>query len=128
MRINNEDILEIDGVRIEPDMGASFNLKPIYLGHIADFSIQLIFSGSPVGSFKLQASNDAGRISANSEPNQYAAVTNWTDILGSSQSITASGDHTWTGKGAGYLWVRVVYTRVSGTGTLTSARSNLKGV
>lgn len=128
MKINNEDILEIDEVRSTLDMGASFTSKPIYLGHISDYSIQLIFTGSPVGSFSLQVSNDAGRISANSEANQYAGVSNWTDLMGSSQSITASGDHTWVAKGAGYLWVRVVYTRVSGSGTLTSARANLKGV
>lgn len=128
MKINNEDILDIDGVRTEPSLGASFELKPLYLGSIADYSIQLVFSGTPVGSWKLQVSNDPGRITANSESGKYTGVTNWTDLTGSAQSITEAGDHTWNAKGTGYLWVRVVWTRVSGTGTLTSARQNVKGV
>lgn len=72
-------------------------------------SIQAVFSGTPVGTFKLQISNDA--------VNAAASVTNWSDYTGSSTSISAAGDYVWNLSSAGYRWVRVVYTKISGTGT-----------
>lgn len=128
MRIFNEDILDVDGVRTTPAMASSFNLHPIYLGHIVDYSIQLVFTGSPGGNFKLQASNDPGQPNAASEAQQVVGVTNWTDVLDSAQTISAAGNHVWTVENAGYTWVRVVWTATSGSGTLTSARANGKGV
>lgn len=128
MRIFNEDILDVDNVRTEPDMASSFTLHPVYLGHIVDYSIQLVFTGTPGGNFKLQASNDLGNINAASEANQVVDLSNWTDIADSAQTISAAGDHTWSVDNAGYRWVRVVWTATSGSGTLTSARVNGKGV
>ena len=128
MRIFNEDILEVDGIRQTKDMSANFNLHPIYLGHIVDYSIQLVFTGTPGGNFKLQASNDPGRPNATSEAQQVEDIVNWTDVLDSAQTISAAGNHTWTVENAGYLWVRVVWTQTSGSGTLVTARANGKGV
>lgn len=128
MRIFNEDILQVDGVRSTKDMSSSFNLAPVYLGHIVNYSIQLVFTGTPQGNFKLQVSNDQGRPNAQSEAEQSSGVVNWTDVAGSAQAITAAGDHTWTVEDAGYLWVRVVWTQTGSSGTLTSARGNGKGV
>lgn len=128
MRIFNEDILDVDNVRTTPDMASSFALNPIYLGHIVDYSIQLVFTGTPGGNFKLQVSNDLGNINATTEAEQVAGVTTWTDVAGSPQTISAAGDHTWAVDNAGYRWVRVVWTATSGSGTLISARVNGKGV
>lgn len=123
MRIANEDLL--NGTL--PDMVGSFNLRALWLGHICNYSIQLIFTGAPVGTFKLQASNDPGMPDGGQTP-QAANVTNWTDITGSPQAISAAGNIMWNVENAGYTFVRVVYTVTSGTGTLTSARANVKGV
>lgn len=128
MRIFNEDILDVDGVRTTPSLATSFQLHPIYLGHIVDFSIQLVFTGTPGGNFKLQVSNDLGKINATSEAEQVSGVTNWTDVADSAQTISAAGDHTWAVENAGYRWVRVLWTFTGGSGTLTSARVNGKGV
>jgi len=128
VRIFNEDILEVDGVRTAPSMAANFTLHPIYLGHIVDYSIQLVFTGTPGGNFKLQVSNDLGKINSTTEAEQVSNVTNWTDVAGSPQTISAAGDHTWAVENAGYRWVRVVWTQTSSTGTLVSARVNGKGV
>lgn len=127
MRINNEDLLEINGTRATISMGTSFNTKPIWLGHICNFSIQLVFTGTPNGTFTLQLSNDLGHPNAQSETQQYADVTNWTTITDSAQPITAAGDHTYQFANAGFRWVRVVWTQSSSTGTLTIARCNVKG-
>lgn len=128
MRINNENLLLVDNVAQSGDLGANLNMKPIWLGHICNYAIQLTFTGTPNGTFKLQASNDPGRPNASSEAEQYAAVTHWTDITDSDQPISAAGDHMWQVENAGYTWVRVVWTRNAGTGTITVARCNVKGV
>lgn len=107
-------------------LGASATLTPVWLGHIVNYSLQLVFTGTPAGTFKLQCSNDPGRPSAQGTP-EYDTVVNWTDIADSSQAVSAAGDITWDVQNAGYVWVRVVYTRSSSTGSLTSARFNVKG-
>jgi hypothetical protein len=125
LRISNENLLSENGPE---DMSANFELRPIYLGHIAQYAIQLVFTGTPGGNFKLQCSNDPGSINSATRTMQPYNVTNWTDILDSAQTISAAGNHTWNAENVGYLWVRVVWTQTSGSGSLDSAIANLKGV
>lgn len=121
MRIKNEQLI-LSGT----DMTSNITSDPIYLGHIANFAIQLVFTGTPNGTFKLQCSNDQGASANNIE---YALISNWTDIDGSSQVISASGNHLWNVQNCGYRWVRVVWTDSStGAATITSAVANVKGV
>lgn len=122
MRIGNENL-----ITVPVDMVGSFNLRALWLGHICNYSIQIVFTGSPVGAFKLQASDDPGMPDGSPSP-QSTGVTNWTDITNSSQSVSAAGNIMWDVQNAGYTWVRVAYTVTSGTGSLTSARANVKGV
>lgn len=124
MRIHNEDLLDDTG---PIDLSVAQELKPVWLGHIMHYSIQLQFSGSPAGSFKLQASNDEGRINASDSANQ-SPITHWTDIADSSVSVDEAGDCLWQVENVGYNWVRVVWTPTSGAGSLTLARANVKGV
>lgn len=121
-------MLEIDGVRTTPSMGSSFTLKPTWLGHICNFSIQLVFTGTAQGTFSLEMSNDLGHPNAQSEAQQYADVVNWTHIDDSDQPILTGGDHSYQFENAGFRWVRVRWVHDSSTGTLTSARANVKGV
>jgi hypothetical protein len=127
VRIANENLLIVDDAPVSGAMVSSFNMRPIYLGHIAHYAIQLIFTGSPNGNFKLQVSNDPGSPFKAGDSAKYSGVTNWTDMANSSFTITAAGDVMWDVQNAGHLWVRVVWTAVSGSGTLTSAIANLKG-
>lgn len=124
MRVFNEDLL--NGTPVS--MASSFNLKPIWLGHIANYAIQLVFTGTPGGNFKLQCSNDVGNPTGASEAEKYATVVNWTDVTDSAQTISAAGNHVYDVQNAGYNWVRVVWTQTSSTGSLTSARAYGKGV
>lgn len=124
MRIGNDDLIESGTLT---DMAQSITGTPTYLGHICNFAIQLVFTGLPVGSFKLQVSSDEGS-PTQAAPGNYANVTHWSDVAGSTQAITAAGTHMWEVADSGNCWVRFVYTRVSGTGTLTSAICNIKGV
>lgn len=130
MRVGNEDLLSVDGTRATKSLAANATVKPLWLGHISDYSIQLVFTGTPAGTFKLQASVDAGSPSAQGDAAKYSAVVNWTDVPSSSQVVAAAGTVMWNIVDAGYNWVRVVYTDggTGGTGTLTSARAYVKGV
>lgn len=85
------------------------------------FSIQAVWTGTPTGAFKLQGSNDVGTT------DDGAGVTNWTDIAGSSSSVSgAAGNQLWTVGLCGYRWVQLVYTNASGTGTVAGIRAVTK--
>lgn len=124
MRVKNENLIEAGPL----DLSVSQTLRPVWLGHIANFSIQLFFTGTPGGSFTLQASNDPGQIDQAGQAVQYAGVTNWTTVADSAFTVSAAGDVMWDVQNTGYNWVRVVWTQTSGSGSLTSARAYVKGV
>lgn len=117
MRIANDTIISAP-----ESLAISWTSDPIWLGHVADYSIQLIFTGTPQGVFRLQCSNDK-----ETNVETAAGVANWTHVAGSTQSIDEAGDHTWSVSDAGYRWVRVQWIPMTGTGTLTAARFNSKG-
>jgi len=125
MRIQNQDMIkDISGT----DMTSNITSAAIYLGHIANFSIQAVFTGATIdGSFKLQSSNDAGPNNVH-EKNQ-ATIVNWTDVGNTNQAIVAAGDHMYNIQNCGYRWVRLVWTdSASAAGTITVARFNVKGI
>lgn len=88
------------------DMSANITSSDIPLDFKSGFSVQAVFTGAPDGSFKMQVSND-----------DTASPTNWSDVTGSSQAITAAGDIMWVYDGAHFKWARIVFTFSSGTGT-----------
>lgn len=99
------------------------------ISFLDDLGIQLNFSGSPVGNFQVQVSADHAQ-DASSPPNTTVAgnwiplvVTYWTG------AAFATGTDIPTSLGSPiYLdlallsapWIRVVYTKTSGTGTLNA--------
>lgn len=106
-------------------MGASINSKGMELFQGFVYSIQAIWTGaSAAGTIKIQVSND------NVPPVQYssmgddasnpsARVINWIDYPATDQTISGPGQFMWNFSDTGYAWVRVVFTRASGTGSLT---------
>lgn len=98
------------------DMSASINSDPIDVKNLVIGSLQLIFTGAPVGSFKLQCSNDVYDFLK--QPGIQPAPTNWTDVADSTVAISAAGNVVYNLSSLGYDILRLVYTRSSGTGSL----------
>lgn len=89
-------------------------------------SIQAVWTGSPVGNFTIETSDDAGATLPDGYPNP-ASISNWTTYSGSSQAAGGgSGSFVWRITACPDRWVRLKYTRSSGTGSV-SARFNAKG-
>ena len=119
MRVNNEPNIIPAGTV----MNADINSVAIPLNQIFGYAIQIFFTGTPTGTFKLQSSCDAN--SGNTNP------VNWSDISKSTFSVTAAGDVEWNVTDVGYTWVRVVYTDGSSglsTAIITVAQINIKGI
>jgi hypothetical protein len=121
--------LTISGVPITgTSMASSFATDAVNLISIYAYSIQVVWGGgsSPVGTFKLQGSNDAG------DSGTGQGVTppvNFTDITSSPQSISgAPGSILFDVTECSYRWVRLVYTATSGSATISDAMMNVKGI
>ena len=123
MRTGNEN-LGFSGT----DLSTNQTSYDLFLSNIFNYSIQLVFTGSPVGTFKLQCSNDQGNPVTPTQTEQNSGVVHWTDVASSSTSVSGAGNILFDVQNTGYRWVRVVYTASSGSGTLTVARFNLKGI
>ena len=85
-------------------MAASSNSQAAILDHVNDVCIQCIYTGSPVGSLKAQASNNG---------------TDWSDVTGSTVAVSAADNTVYNFANVAYIKLRIVYTRTSGTGSLT---------
>lgn len=86
-------------------MGADITSDSQQLTNMFGFSIQAVYTGSPVGALKLEASLDK--------------VT-WNDVEDSSVSITDAGSTLWNVSEVQYPYVRVFYDFTSGSGSLTA--------
>lgn len=104
-------------------MAASSNSIGVDVNQLNLMSIQAYWpsTGTPVGTLKVQVSNDRVSVSTTSDP--AANVVNWTDYTGSTTTVNGAGDVLYNMTFAGYRWARLVYTRTSGTGTLNASFS-----
>ena len=83
------------------DMSGNLFSTIVDLGEIVHYSVQEIYSGSPVGSILIQASNDGASFST--------IDTN---------AISTSGSKMFNSE-AGFRYLKVSYTFGSGTGSLS---------
>jgi hypothetical protein len=99
---------------------AAYNVAQMY-----GFAIQAVFTGTPTGTFKLQSSSDP----ATSYEDLNNIPVNWSDIISSPYSVTASGSYMWNVFDAMFTWVRLVYTDTSGgtSAAVLNVRINAKG-
>lgn len=100
---------------------------PLWVGTAALFGIQALRSSTATGTVKLQASCSPVRPDAlnGNAPEQTIPDSEWEDVLDSEFSVAAGEGYLWSYDGAGFNWVRAVYTNATSTGTL-NIRANVK--
>lgn len=109
-------------------MNATINSSPMQLQLGFSYSVQIFFTGTPTGTFKLQASNDPATFAVTTQ--NIPTSLNWTDVANSSFTVAAAGNVMWDYSFPGYNWIRVVYTdgsSGSSTAIITTATFNSKG-
>lgn len=116
-------------------MNKTINSLVMQLENMLGFAIQIVFTGTPTGSFKLQASCDQVAkqnevIGANGAITYI--VTNWSDVEDSTFTVTVAGDVFWNySETPNWTFVRAVFSDSSGgasTAIITSAIINCKGI
>lgn len=84
------------------------------------FAIQAVWTGTPNGQLKLQASCDAP-LRAGQVSDGDSNVTNWVDVSDSFYTVSGTaGNYMWNFASVGFRFVRLSYTNVSGTGELSA--------
>jgi hypothetical protein len=111
-------------------MNTTINSKAMQLQNMLFYCFQIVFTGTPTGSFKLQGSADNS--ATMTAAGQAYAPTNWTDIPSTTQAVTTAGSVLLRDPGyyAEYNFVRAVYIDTSGgmsTAIITSSTFNTKG-
>lgn len=112
---------------VVPVSAASFNSAGFAIPQVLGYSVVLVWpsTGTPVGTLKLQACDDIAKIDRD-QPD--SALQNWFDVTSASVTLTgAAGSQMFLDPEAYYGWVRVVWTRTSGSLTLT-AKIQFKGI
>lgn len=84
-------------------MAGSLSATPVDISEFPCYSVHGIWTGSPVGTISVQGSNDG---------------TNFVEVASQATGGSA-GQYLLNVEKAGYKFVRVQYTRTSGTGALT---------
>lgn len=86
-------------------MGATYTSSSVQLLNYDNFSVQFSFTDAPVGTLKIQSSNDD---------------STWDDVADASYAVSAAGSVMFNMVEQEYSYFRAVYTRTSGTGTLNA--------
>lgn len=114
-------------------MNTTLHSLAMQLQDMIDYSIQIVFTGTPTGSFFLEASCDPVPPQTLTPGANGAIVfvpVNWTTVANSTFVVAAAGNVQWNYRDAGYTFVRVSYTDSSSgasTAIITSAVYNGKG-
>ncbi len=95
------------------DMSSSFHSDAISLVQKLGFSIHFIFTGAPVGSSYIAVSNDN---------------VNWILLPDSTQAISAAGDVFYSVNDSKYLFARLHYSAISGSGSAEAFYSTKEAI
>lgn len=90
---------------------ATVNGPAISLDMVVALSVHSVSTSTGVGTIKVQVSND---------PPGSKAPSNWADLSGATISVTAASSLVLPKIDVSYQWCRLVYTKTSGSGSLTA--------
>ena len=109
-------------------MNANLTSLAMQLQNALFYNIQVSYTGTPTGSFSLQASSDNSATKTAADQVPYATL-NWTNVR-SAQAVTSAGSVMFNVEWASYNFVRLIYTDSSGgasTAVITECTMNVKG-
>lgn len=100
------------------DMSGNINSSAVDVGFYDVVSVQAVWTGTPTGSLKLQASNAFVTSCA------AIAAGDWSDISSSTVALVGSADNVmYNVANFAYKCLRLVYTRTGSTGVLNASIS-----
>lgn len=96
------------------DGDAAFNnaSRAFLFAYTSLISFQTVLTGTPVGTLKIQVSNDL--------TDDYNSVVTWEDMADSSLAVSGATTHTYNLRDISTKWIRIVYIASSGNGTINS--------
>lgn len=105
------------------DMSVDVRSNGVEINQEAMYSIEAVWTGTPVGVFHVEVSNDIVPLASTAGnpvgPNPSANVVNWVRHSHSCVDVTGTdGNWAWISQLAPYKWVRLAYDATSGTGNL----------
>ncbi len=108
---------------INKSMASSSKSIGIELNQEICWSIEAIWTDTPVGTLTIEVSNDIVPLAPSNSnpigPDPAANVVNWVTYTGSEVTTDGTdGNWLWNSQIASYKWVRLSYDRMSGDGTL----------
>jgi hypothetical protein len=86
------------------------NGPAIFIANNWCLSVQSVSTGTGVGTIKIQVSNDS----------ETGVPVNWSDLSGATIAVTAASVLVLPKIEVSYQFIRLVYTKTSGTGTLNA--------
>jgi hypothetical protein len=93
------------------NIGANVTGSAVLVDQVYSYAIQAVVTGTaPNGTLKAQFSCD--------DVPSEADIVSWSDVSGATVSISATGTYGFLVEFAPYKWMRITYTRTSGTGAI----------
>jgi len=110
-----------DGYALSNADGYSFTSDPIPIRFTSKIGMTAYFTGTPSGTLKMQQTSEApdDSVSRMAPGKNGSGGVAWTDITGSSQTISAAGSQYFEKANVCSGFIRVVYTATSGTSTVS---------
>ena len=114
---NSKNVLLPYRFIVAASMGADITSNPTNIQYTDNAAVQLNFTGTGVGVFSVEGSVDHA---VNSMTNLQTVVGNWIPVTLDPVPVASGvdGQILIDMKELSFPWIRVVYTRTSGTGTL----------
>lgn len=106
---------------------ASLTSEAVYTGLAYNAAIMVVCGSGATGTLKVQVSLDDGHPNAQTSAERAADVTNWVDLPSATLSLSGSAANLLVQiPDVAFNYFRLVYTSVSGTGTISSARFSFR--
>lgn len=100
---------------------ATLYTAPVRIENMTLYSVTLTTTGggSPTGTFKVQVSSSQTQLGTDGFPLEGAVAMVWVDLASATAAFTTDASKHINVTDSPHLWFRIVWTKTSGTGTVT---------